>query len=390
MAGTGGLSFYMDGIPATMLGRGFVGDAEVSWKFGQDGGGLQVASFSLSLPRNYDHPVLRPLKRVQVKAGPISLGWGTIGDIDRESGRVTVDGMYRRAEKFLSIDNSVGGGTNWVPTTNLLTAVTKAVGRGLPWSLTGTTVPSAALATDVEADQEQAPMYVSDLLTEYCRVNNKVWYVDTNMVPQVVDWPTAVTHALRPGVPTMPTADDGYSSFVAVRYMRDTDPDSGDVTPVRATKTAELVSPTLGVAETWEDITGVGVLADYVSPTPDPGAAIAQSYADAILAARGARFAYTAAVQAFRGQLVTVGNVEPAAWLPLHGRRVRHYGVRDERGQLVMGAFPPEWIVGRCTYKPGEGRVLEPIGLADRTLPKILSDGTSELGLATNLRREGF
>lgn len=362
------IGFRLNGTYAHTLGRGWVGDVEYSHAWSTTGGGLQAASFSLSLPKGYDHPSLRNGTRVQVVCGPVSLGWGRIADIDRENWSITIDGDYRRAERFMAVDAA------GLPSTNLKLIVEQANLRGLGWTGAGN-LPLQSVSLQSE-DESQANT-IAAVLNRYCELNRKRWGLDANNVPYLADDPTSVGIVLRPGASALPTADDDYVTKLIVRYASKvsapTDPDETPIPIQWRTVTATSALAPMGEFEAYEDISDLGLL----DPDPTTAQGIAQTYADALLAARSARMRFTAGVTVGRWELAEPGNVSPALWVPQAGLLARHYGVLSDSGAVASGRTV-EWVIGRSVYRPADQVVtLEPADIAPRTLPKIIAaDGS--------------
>lgn len=341
------LSLWLGGIPAHTLGYGRVGGLEVKHVWSAKGGGLDQVTFSLAMPRGYSHPALHQGTLVQVKRGPVSLGWGVMADPNRREWTFVVDGLHRRARHF-GADGS----------TNPRAAVEAANARGLGWEGAGN-LPDESISTTSESTAQLN--MVSDVLDEYCRLNNKRWGLDAHRRPYVADDPTACTRALTPGVPGMATAADDYLSRVAVRYVVGEIGTPPETTQLYDLATASTTDTPHGPREGQEDLTSLGLL------EPE----LAEQYADALLASQSARLAFTEAVSVAPFQVSTMGGTPPSQWEPMHGRRVKHFGVLDSDGRRAYGKTL-EWVVGETTYRPEErSLILAPVDIAARTVAKV-------------------
>lgn len=371
------VSFVVEGREDLRMGRGAAGDVEVVHKWSPQGGGLLTAKFALSMPANGYHSELRPGARVLVRHGTTHLGWGRVtDDYDPRSGQVTIDGEYRRAERFNALDEF------GAVTTNPAVAVAQANPRGMGWNGVGN-LPDAALS--VPQEEAQQIRTVADLLNEWCRLHDLVWYLDVDNRPVLTANPETVSHQLRPGTPVMRRVAGEYITTMSVRYVvrtQVTDPgtdeifgtdDDGEPEPTRwatATATLPVLPPGITEVEDYEDLTNLGLLHE----DPLEAAEIAQGYAEAILAARGPRMWFGEPVEVTAGQVTTNGGQSPALWVPLHGRRVRHHGVWADGIGLPGLGMTLTWVVGRSTYRPAEGvRLLEPMEISPAaTLPKLI------------------
>lgn len=341
------LSLWIGGIAAHTIGYGRVGDLEVKHLWSSKGGGLDQISFSLAMPRGYTHPVLRQGTSVQVKRGPVSLGWGVMADPNRRAWTFVVDGLHRQARHF----NASG-------MTNLQAVVEAANARGMGWNGVGN-LPDVAVSA---ASEETAQLNtVADVLNEYCKLNNKRWGLDEHARPYIADDPTTCTRALTPGVPGMATAADDYLSHVEVRYVVEEIGTPPETTQLYALATASNTDTPHGPREGQEDLTSLGLL--------DPE--VAEQYADALLAAQSARPAFTEAVDVAAFQVTTMGGTSPSQWEPMHGRRVKHFGVLDSDGRRAYGKTL-EWVVGETILRPEQrSLILAPTEMAARTVAKI-------------------
>lgn len=353
------LSVWSNGYDLSGLGpSGVVGDLEWSTTFQRSdsqtgGGGLLVMTFRLFLPTGFTHPALRRQALVTLKAGSLPLGHGLMAEPNRDEWTFTVDGLFRSAEWTAAVDASRA------PSTNVRTVVVEAIARGrLPgWKYVTADLPNVSVSTTSEASSNLN--YVADVLNEYCRQNNKVWWIDQFGYVQITDLPTTPTLAFIPGVPAMATADDDYASGYFGRYQSATGPDAFSSVDVDNTAAAARY----GGRESLEDFGDLGLMSSGDATT------LLQSIADA----NGARPNYSQAVEVTREQVTTLGGTCPELWQ--HGlapQMVRHHGWLDDDGALAYGKTR-EWVIGSTQHKANERTfIAAPIGLVARTQASVI------------------
>lgn len=365
MADNGGLSIWIEGRNAATFGYGALGIDEVEHRYSVTGGGLHLVRFNIALPRRTAYPTLIEGARVQVRRGPVSLGWARLTEVDLDTGEMAADGDYRRAEDWPALIDSPALATS----TNLRQIVTWGNTTGLGWG-TAASLPNTTLSATI--DTTQGLVTIAQLLNEYARLNGLNWWLDGDNVPKMAAAPTTPTVTLFNGVPGMPTAADDYANRVALRYTtRVSDHGTTDAEPVPvAWKIITATSTDAPHGDRWytEDISELGLLED----TTLEAEATAETYLGVLLAERAPRYSFAAGVEVRPDQVASAGGVTPAPWVPLHGRRVRHQGVRSKSGAWDA-AGTLEWIVGRSTYRPADGtRILEPTELTDRTFSQLM------------------
>lgn len=335
-----------------------VGDLRYSFAWSGTGGGLLTVEWSMALPRGYSHPALRKDALVELMAGPVTLGWASLTEPDRDEWRFTADGLYRMGERMAAVD-----GAN-EPSTNISAIVTAAAARGWPWRNAGD-LPSAALSTDSESSFNSN--YASDVLNEYCRINGKRWCIDAERYVRIGDDPTAISWALTPGTPGMAVADDDYASRLFGRYVTALNTEGQPSAWGATTVVDSAAADRWGQSEHIVDQTPLGLIS-----SPDSAAALS-----AMLAAGRARPAFTQAVELVRGQVTTPGGTSPELWQVAaavgSGMKVRHHGVLDSEGAAAFGGTL-EWVAGSASHDvAGRRLTLAPVGLAARTLSQVLA-----------------
>lgn len=342
-----------NGVPLDTLAR--VGDLKYTFTWGSTGGGLQSIEWSMPLPVGYTHPALRKGALVELMAGPVTLGWASLTEPDRDEWTFTADGLYRMAEQIAAVDSA------GAPSTSSATVITEAAARG--WPLAGGGV-GGSLSTASEGDS--IGNYLSDVLNAYCAANGKRWWVDSERVVRVGDDPTTVSLALLPGTPGMPIADDDYASKLYGRYVSavtDGEPSAWGF----ASSSDPVAAARWGREEFIVDLTPLGLITGTTASTQ----------LAAMLAAGRARPAFARAVELVRGQVTTLGGTAPELWhvaaMVGSGVKVRHHGVLDSEGAPSFGGSL-EWVAGSATHDVSARKLtLAPIGLAPRTLSQVLS-----------------
>lgn len=347
------------------LGFGHVGDLEYTTVYGDGGGGLLTASFTLGLPAGFTHPSLRQGALVQMSVGswPICSA-GILAEPDRAEWRFTVDGVKRLAEKMAAVDGSGN------PSTDLSVVIPAAVARGLPWSYYSSganALPAGAVST---ASEDAANLNtVRAVLDKYCEVNGKRWRIDRHGYLRFTTDTTTATLALTPGVPSMATADDDYVMRVYTRRVSGLNTD-GEPNAWAANMAEDTAAGARwGVSESIEDITEFGLLDTFDG----------QDIAAAILAAGRARPAWAEGVAPAAYQLTTLGGTEVPHWLADAGSMVRHHGWLDSDGNLAFGGTV-DWVIGSKTWRQSDGSLtLTPVGLAARTTAQVAAKQAREM-----------
>ena len=347
------------------LGYGDIGDLEYTTVHGSGGGGLLTASFSLALPRGFTHSALRQGARVQLSVG----GWpicsaGILAEPDRDEWRFTVDGVKRLAERMVAVD---GAGN---PSTDLSVIIPAAVTRGLPWSYFSSGAEALPTGAVSEASEEAANLNtIQAVLDKYCELNGKRWLIDRHGYLRFTTDTTTPTLALTPGVPSIATADDDYTMRVYTRRVSGLNTD-GEPNAWAANMAEDTAAGARwGISETVEDITDLGLLDSLDG----------QDIANAILAAGGARPAWTAGVAPAAYQLTTLGGTAVPHWLTEAGAMVRHHGWLDSDGNLAFGKTV-DWVIGSKTWRQSDQSLtIAPVGLAARTTAQVAAKQAREM-----------
>lgn len=337
-----------------------VGDLEWTTQFARSedtsgGGGLLVMTWAMpSLPRGYVHPALRRGALVTLKAGSLPLGTGVMSEPNRDEWKFTVDGLFRSAEWTAAVD---GAGA---PSTNPRTVVVEAIARGmLPgWKYVLADLPNVSVS--VASETASRLNFVADVLNEYCRQNNKRWYIDQFSYVRIVDEPTTPTLALTPGTPGMATADDGTVSRLFGTYQSATAPDA--FSPADAEIDA-YTAGRFGQREDIEDLSDLGLMTG-----PD-----AEALLQSIVDAGKAEPKYAQSVEVSASQVTTLGGTSGELWqVALTPTMLRHHGWLDNDGALAYGKTR-DWVIGTAQHAAARDTVvLTPINAAPRATAQII------------------
>ncbi len=317
------------------------------------GGGFLSASWSMTLPKSFNHPALSIGSLVELRQGAYVVGRGVMAEPDRSSWTFTIDGVMRQGEKYQAVNSS------GAPSNNLATVVTAAIGRGMPWKVQGS-LPSVTVGTDPTAYGT-----VTDLLNAYCLATSNAWWIDNASWLNIGPEATTPTWALSPATPSMESADDDFYTRYTVAYVSAINSTTGDQTISYAVASNSAWAARWGVVEApIQDITSLGLISSTT----------AQNIANAGLAANGPRPAFTSGVAVADGALTNLGGVDASqAPLLVHaGQMVRHHGWRNLSGTLTPG-MSLDWIIGGTTWDATNGLQLTPMGMAPRTQLDVLA-----------------
>lgn len=345
-------SIVADGYGLDSIRR--VGDISYATTYGPGGGGLLTCSFAMALPRGFTHPALRMNTRVTLSVGGWPIGSGTLAEPDRDGWQFTVDGLFRKGEKVLALDASGN------PSTDISLIIPAANNRapGLGWNYVASELPTGSLSTASETDANLN--YISQVLDRYCELNGKRWLIDRYNYLRFVTDPTTPDYALTPDVPAMATADDGYSMRVYMRYVSAVSGTPPEPTGHGVAMAEDVAAGgRYGMAESIEDVSELG----YVSSTN------AANMAAAVLAADGARPAYTQAVRLAPYQLTSPGGTTVPHWMIRGGHMVQHNGWLDTYGAQTFGG--KTWVVGSTSWSQSDGLTVGPLGMAARTSAQV-------------------
>ena len=343
-----------DKVWAQELGYGHPGDIEVAHLWSQSGGGLHYVKFSMALPKNYSHPLLKKGTKVSVFRGSMSMGSATLNEADPNNWEFVADGLFNRAEKVVAYQ-SLDAATPPNYWYNPKAIVDDAnLTKGLGWNGSGN------LPLNVPADGAVANgslPSLAEVMSTHCANTGDRWGLDSDNVPYVKKDPVTPTWALTPGVPLMPTADETSVAVVKLSYRSTSNPvDNAEVT---------AGTPSFDGATVRVSAGDVGIMTT----------AQAQAYANDYLAVNGIRYRYTEGIDVLPGDLTNTGLTPTDAWaagILTVGKRGLHHGVIDThlgtRGKTVT------WVCGSTVFKDNKaGGTLQmyAMDLTPRTVARI-------------------
>lgn len=336
-----GLWLKIAGLPVGSVGG--VGDLEFSTIID---GGCEEASWSMSLPPTFGHPLFRAGRVVQIKNGPSNAWSGVLSapEYSEDGWSFTAAGHGPNAGDWLCFDS--GGNTTSVPDT----AIDRAIADGLPCTrpVSISAVPFSGTATTDEINTLGA------LLDDQSTSVSKHWGVNPNAEFYQAADPTTPRWALVTDNAQVSRVDEEYASDVFVRYR------SGPTTYA----TAHGTDPTATLDNRREypfDATSLGVIT----------AAKAQSIADGVIAEGKARYQLTEPFVVTGGQLTTIGGT--VAHLPMVRAQhmVKALNVRNEQGTSLPFY---NFVIGRTQYRAVEDEMtISPVALAARTLGDVFA-----------------
>lgn len=336
-------------------------DLQTVTRWGSGACGMFEASWSMPLPPDFEHPLLRFGTLVELMDGPVRVGSPLIlseparGASFSEPWRLVANGIGREVEgdgSFYALDGA--GETTTIPSV----AVGAAIGRGLRWDGYDSSVPTASIAAE---DTSESLVTVGALLTEASDALGQRWGVgDDNMVRFLSD-PTSPTWQVTPDVVALGVATDSYASAVLVRYLDDV---TGSPATVSAPASPSAVETAYSRREYRADVTSLG-------PIP---AATAQDFADGILAKSKGRLGWTNGFTLTSQELLTIGGVPADLGMVQAGQMVRMNGLADD----LVSTSGQAWLdvtLGEAKHTDGAPTIdLSPLGLASRDMASVVEE----------------
>jgi hypothetical protein len=343
---------------------------DLTWttRWGDGACGMFEASWTMPLPADFEHPLLRRGVLVELMAGPYRIGSPLIlSEPTRGTGvdnpwQFTATGIGREVEgdnTFIALDGA--GNTN----NQGQTVVDQAIARG--WRIAGrdANIPAGGVSTVATTDDLKS---VGAVLTEIAEVSSQRWGVGQDNLVRLLSDPTSPTWTCTPVVPSIGTADDDYATAVYGRYYNS---GAGNaLATVSASSSAANTEAKFGRREFPVDLTPMGPM-----PTSN-----AQTIVNTILAKSKGRLAWTSGLTLTSNELLSIGGVPADLSLVEAGQMVRIQGVFSDlleyNGQTYL-----DFIIGETRYTYGEPTIdINPLGLAARDLARIVEEVT---GMAT-------
>jgi hypothetical protein len=355
-------------LPAYQIGPyGAWGDLTYTFRWGDGACGMFEAQWSMPLPPDFEHPLLRRGTLVEVTDGPWQMGSQLVlaepgvGTGFDDPWTLTATGVGREVEGESAWYCDDGTGQT---TTDLQVAVDSAIANGLPWAGYDSSVPSGAFGNTEYANDLRT---VGALFTDYGNIVGKRWGVGRDGVVGFVSDPTTPTYQITPGAVALGTADDNYATVVKVRYL---DAATSTLKTAFAPASPSAVEQRFGRREFPVDATKLGAI-----NTSD-----AQNLADGILAKSKGRLAWTNSLTVTRNEILTMGGV-PADLSKVaedvgSGCMVRLHGIWSDLLETT-GATYLDVIIGEAPYADGSSTLeLKPLGLAPRDLAAVVESIT--------------
>jgi len=335
----------VNGVPVKSLG--YVGD--LTWSHTWPGGCAEASWSMAGLAKSVASATLKRGARVKVVVGGFPVWQGVLDQPGAAMEDFAARGLSREAERYLAVDGS--GAATFSPDT----AITTAVGNGLPWIYDGGTAPAGV--------PNDSPEYLSQLLDVSATAASQRWGVGADGRFFSAADPTAPSLHAIPGVGVMGQADDEYATHLFGRYVSA----MSGTPPVPsawavATVSDDTAAALYGRSDQFVDLTPRGLLTS----------AQAGSIIAGMLAQGRARVGFTERLELADYQLLRNGS--PAA-LPFvkAGEMVRVHGAISP-GQSATGSNFMDFIIGETSYTAGSRSItLAPVGLAPRTLSDVLA-----------------
>lgn len=353
-------------IWAAQIGEyGMWGDLQVQTRWGEGASGMYEAQWTMPLPPEFEHPILRRGTIVELMDGPWRVGSPLI--LTEPARGMGLDDPW----KFVAtgIGREVEGTNSWyvddgtgATTSNAATAIDTAIANGLPWAGRD----SSILTTDYGAEPEGL-ITIGALLSNIGDALGQRWGVGQNNIVRMLSDPTTPSYQVTPGVASLGIADDEYATVVKGRYLDFT---SGVNETAVSPSSPSAVETRYGRREFPVDLTGLGAIT----------ASAAQDITDGILAKSKGRLGWTNGLTVTSNEILTAGGV-PADLSKVAedvgtGCMVRLHGIfndlLDYNGQTWL-----DIIIGEATYVDGAPTItLNPLGLAARDLAHIVEEIT--------------
>lgn len=364
---TGGTPTFL----ATVGPYGAWSDLAYSFRYGEGACGTAEASWSMPLPADFEHPLLRRGTLVELMDGPWRVGSPLILSEPARGGdgawSFTAFGVGREVEgpdSWYALDGSLN------TSVDLQVAIDRAISDGLPWDGRDASIFSGSFSTLVDAP----PMTLGALLTNGADYLSKRWGVGQDNIVRFLTDPTTPTYHVVPGAAALGVADDDYASVVIVRYK-----DSGAGGALTsASATESTVNTRYGRREFLADLSGDDYAAMDVTT--------ANAFATGILAKSKGRLGWTNGLTLTSQEILTSGgvpaNLSKVAEDVGNGCMIRLHGIFNDlleyNGQTYL-----DLIIGEAKLVDGAQTIdLSPLGLAARDLASVVEAVTGMASVA--------
>lgn len=348
---------------------GAFGDLRFTTRWGQAASGMFEASFTMPLPADFAHHLLRRGTQVELMCGGYRVGSPLVlaqpvrgGGLD-DPWELTATG----------VGAEVTGESTWyafdgtgVPTNNPQVAIDTALAvspHPLPWAGRDVTVPNIAFGG---AGADDLPFTIGGLLSGIADANGNRWGVGNDNLVRFINEPTTPTYMTTPDVSRLGVADDDFASIVRTVYV---DASTGDLG--YKTSTNAVTEDAYGRREYLFDATALGPISGVD----------AQNLGNGFLARAKGRMGWLDNLTLTSNQLLTMGG-QNASLLRVAeqvgtGLMVRLHGVFDDL-LAYTGATYLDLIMGQADYVDGAQDItLTPLGFVARDLSSIQEEVTA-------------
>lgn len=337
-------------------------DLSYTTRWGSGACGMFEASWSMPLPPDFSHPLLRRGTLVELMDGPWRIGSPLIlsepavGSGLGDPWKFTATGIGREIEGQNSFYADDGAGN---PTTVITTAVDQAIADG--WRITGrdASVPATSPSSLTTSDTLNT---VGAVVAAGAEIAGKRWGVKNDNLLYFMPDPSTPSYMVVPDVAALGTADDDYASTVKVQYL-----DSTTGTFLTRTATNAQTAARFGVRQYPVDITDRGAMSSSA----------AQNVADQVLALFKGRLGWNNGLTGLTSnEILTAGGV-PAdlsmvAEAVGNGCMIRLHGIFNDlleyNGQTWL-----DIIAGEARLADGAQTIdINPMGLAPRDVAAVI------------------
>jgi hypothetical protein len=352
----------VDGTQTAFLAQigpyGSWGDLSYVTRWGDGASGMYESQWTMPLPADYTHPLLRRGTLVELMDGPhrvgspLILAEPTVGSGLADPWQFTANGIGREVEgenSFYCFDGS-GNATSIAST-----AIDQAITRGLRWSGRASSIPTTALGPTTTEQLNT----IGALLNSIGASTSKRWGVGQDNIVAMYSDPTTPTWQTTPGSAALGVADDDYATVVFVRYV---DSATGLYSTSTAPASVSSTETRVGRREFPVDVTSLGPIST----------ATANGFSAGILANAKGRLGWTNGLTLTSNQLLTTGGVPAELSMVEAGQMLRIHGIFNDLLEY-NGQTWTDIIIGQTRYTDGAQSIqIDPLDLAARDLAAIV------------------
>jgi hypothetical protein len=350
-------------LPVSEIGTyGTASDLSFTTRWGEGACGMYEASWSMPLPPDFHHPLLRRGTLVEVTNGPWALGSRLVlsepakGTGLADPWQLTATGVGREVEgdNAFTAFSLVTGDSTSIPSA----AVDFAVSAG--WQVDGraASVPTSAIGGTTTPEEL---MTVGSLLSAAAESTSRRWGVGQDNLVFLASDPATPTYQVMPGAAALGTTDTDYASVVWLRYL-----DSATMTYKSVYAQNTQTEARFGRKEYIRNLIGAGAVST----------ATAQAWADGIMARVKGRLGWTNGLTLTSEEILTMGGM-PADLSKVaedvgSGCMVRLHGIWSDLLEFT-GQTYLDVIISEARYVDGAQTIdLSPQGLAPRDLAAVV------------------